>query len=292
MNSQLALIPALYFAYLYALGEPLPVWEVCGAIAGLYLVWTVGREALERRGLGTHRQRLDRLEEFAEGLEDPLLDGRGFYGDGRASVSGRLDGRPLRVWLATEFPKRLALSMRADHSLAVFDATPGSLAGRWLHAPWEVRGRDGAHLGTEVQRADLRRALRSLFALGIRRVVLSEDGQLLAEKRFADADLEGQRLEEMCQALCSIAALCERRQLTIPDLGLSFAWRGGGGDVRCPYCHASFASEDLDLTRCLRCRTVHHVVCFAEASGCTLLGCGGERADRAPREHRLKPRAA
>jgi hypothetical protein len=60
--------------------------------------------------------------------------------------------------------------------------------------------------------------------------------------------------------------------------GLVVAVRASGEAV-CPYCKASAEAEAL--TTCPACRTPHHAACWAEAGGCTLLGC--VRRERAAR---------
>jgi len=82
-----------------------------------------------------------------------------------------------------------------------------------------------------------------------------------------------------------VAAVCERREVSVTLKGRSFGWTGGSRTaVLCPYCR-----EDLDLTpaaadalsACDRCRTLHHVECLAEAGGCTIFGCGAPNRVRA-----------
>src|SRR5687767_6521672 len=53
--------------------------------------------------------------------------------------------------------------------------------------------------------------------------------------------------------------------------------RAAEAPFRCPFCHEGMPEGDL-AAHCDACRAPHHLACFAERSGCSATGCGGQTA--------------
>jgi hypothetical protein len=44
--------------------------------------------------------------------------------------------------------------------------------------------------------------------------------------------------------------------------------------LRCPYCHCGFDPKD-EVTRCSKCRAIHHTCCWYENQHCSVYACTG-----------------
>ena len=44
--------------------------------------------------------------------------------------------------------------------------------------------------------------------------------------------------------------------------------------LKCPYCRDRFATERF-VSKCSKCRTLHHVTCWADYKKCSVYGCAG-----------------
>lgn len=247
------------------------------ALAGLgvLIVAALVCWALDWVRLARHRRRLERLEAFADDLPDGALDGRGFFERGNAQVRGRYRGSPVELRLALDEPRaQTVFRVRVAHPVARFDLSEPGLPARLTRARPRLRGRGPS--GADLALEELDRATRFvLCGLGLASLRLGDDGMLVGRKAFRESDLTPARLRAVFDGLHRVAALCGRRRIAVRVLGgLSFVYTGAGG-VRCPYCHDDVDPQREDLTACAACRTVHHIDCFAEAQGCTLLGCHG-----------------
>jgi len=90
-----------------------------------------------------------------------------------------------------------------------------------------------------------------------------------------------QRAATVLRDAAALAALCERRQITVGGAqAIVFGWTGGSEAVRCPFCHAGLGDPSEPEVACETCRTLHHAGCFDEAGGCTVFGCEGRAARR------------
>ena len=58
---------------------------------------------------------------------------------------------------------------------------------------------------------------------------------------------------------------------------------------RCPFCASAVAPKGDDVVRCPRCKTPHHVDCFAENKGCGMYGCQAQSSVPAVREGAAPP---
>lgn len=251
------------------------------------------------------------LTEFMSSLEGGRGKTEQGLGTGLASawVKGQRDGR----WVSLEFARRgsgkhkfhVALySVDVDHAAADFDLTKGG-ALDWLGSLFGLVERPPVHaaLGENVvlaqgssaaargllQQGELAAKLRGLLDDDFTAVRMAR-GRLLIERRVGLGTLDLRNLHAVYAKLSEIAALCERRKVTVKVTGISgvtvkprFVMTGGGQSALCPYCRDEVELDgkgDDDLKGCDRCDTLHHRACFDEAGGCTVFGCR-QRDERA-----------
>ncbi|MBI3724787.1 hypothetical protein HY251_12660 [bacterium] len=95
-------------------------------------------------------------------------------------------------------------------------------------------------------------------------------------------ELRPERCLEMLEVLSTVARELEQVELDVRVLrGERRAIRGDLGRARCAYCHADVTGEEPDLVACESCSTVAHEDCWIELGHCPVLGCKGERPERA-----------
>ncbi len=251
-----------------------------------------------------YRDAVRRLRGLAECLDDAVLavDESPFLrGLAETSMDAKLDGRPLR--LTFEFRGQgkssttwLLLRLDVTNPVGGFEISHAGLlrrVGRFLGLVKDVatgdQGVDDKYIlsGQEgnlkqlFRDPELGRAVDEVFQAGFSGVRLEKD-ELFAERRIARLPEPSELHANIC-SLARLASFCERRALQVQLLGprQRFALVGGSGHARCPYCH-----DDLNVSgavaACDRCDTLHHQACFAEARGCTVLGCGSQRTARSP----------
>ncbi len=266
--------------------ERLPDPRAAAAVvATLWVASRAGAAWRAARRVGRHRVRVDALAALARSLHDGQLQAPGFYDSGAAVVAGVRRGRRVRLVVQRE---QVVLEAWVHHPAASFDLTRPALPDRLGHAvqrvagpTFRVRRQDGLPPGA-LERAEVERALGRLFSeQGVTRLTLA--GALRATRPLRDRDLELDALDEAFDLLAQVAAPFDRREVVVRAArGRSFAWTGGGGELRCPYCRDGLALDDERLAPCAACRTLHHVDCLDEAGGCTVMGCaaGPERSTR------------
>lgn len=249
-----------------------------GVAAGVLLAWRVVAGWRVARRVSRHRERVDALARFARSLHDGHLQAPGFFDSGAAVVVGVRRGRRVRLIVQRE---QVVLEAWVHHPAASFDLTRPALPDRLGRAvaravgpTWRVRRQDGLPPGA-LERAEVERALRRLFVEhGVTRLALA--GALRAERPLRDRDLDLDALDEAFDLLAQVAAPLDRQEVVVRAArGRSFAWTGGGGGLRCPYCRDGLSLDDERLAPCGACRTLHHVDCLDEAGGCTVMGCAG-----------------
>lgn len=256
------------------------------ALALLLVGGLIGSLAVRQGVVSSRGEALARLAEALRGGQVTS----GLFG---GQVEGRLPGGR-RVWfrqagdaqtLAVEAPGAADLKLSAMTGL-------NELA-RWLGLRSSADG-PGQRLNVLSGRSEAARLyqheasrllLLSLLEEQNGAVIRLRDGWLSLSRTSADLGLE--RFQADLRRLVALATLCERAPVARPPEGLAraFAWTGGGGTPRCPYCR-----DDLERPRedpaeepagCHACGTLHHAGCLAEAGGCTVFGCRGRRVEAA-----------
>lgn len=82
--------------------------------------------------------------------------------------------------------------------------------------------------------------------------------------------------------LAATARAFDRVGIKVKVLGSErLAVAGAQGKPRCAYCHADVTGDEPDLVACETCGTVLHEACWSELGRCPLLGCTGERPEKA-----------
>lgn len=286
MRNYMAFVPllAVAFGFVYAHWRehpyPLPDLKTIAILCAVTWVATrlIGR-VIDSFTVDRHRLRLDALTAFARTLGDARVEGVGFFDSGAAMISGLRGGRRVRLVAQHD---RAHVELWVFHAIATLDLTRPALPARLSRAlrfdtrsegsTYRVTQRDGMP-PEALERVEVERGLTKLFRdHGVTRVTLGS-GLLRAERR---PDMALQRLDEVFDLLAQVAAPFERREVTVRSVpGRSYGWTGGSGALRCPYCRDAISLEQSDLAACDGCRTVHHRACFAEAGGCTVMGCTG-----------------
>lgn len=176
-------------------------------------------------------------------------------------VEGQRAGRRVRVAVARDVTYAVEVPARTTE-LLLEDARA---ARDWL-------GGAGAH-GREALAA-----VDHLAACGVRRLEAA-DGWLTAHRPFSEQATREASALAILDALARLAPLLGRAPLQVTVAGVhgAVAW---AEDERllCPYCRDDLAAERLEVVCCPACRTAHHAECFADAGGCTVLGCRGAPA--------------
>jgi hypothetical protein len=219
-------------------------------------------------------------------------------------VTGLLGGRRVRVahqHLADEF---LTCAVQLDNAvdgLSIYPTHGSSRAflererrtGRMaalgeeaLDAKFAVQGQPGEEAARLFRSGQLESALDELFGPLKMMRVTTEGGWLVAIRRLRRGRVvDSSESLRAVQALVRVAPLFSRRELRLDLVGRSFAFTDGGlsqGAV-CPYCRDSLdvsPGASGQLARCESCRTVHHEECYAEAGGCTVMGCAAQARQR------------
>lgn len=244
-------------------------------------------------------QRTLAVRRIAGRLGDPTIARGRQAGWVGTFVTGRFEGRTARVALAHLRGDYLRCAIRLEHALdgLVIYPTQGSselllarqrqtgrltaLGEEHLDAKFAVQGvapQDAARLfgGGQVEPA-----LDRLFGpLRTMRVTI-EDGWLIATRRLRRGETAvANDSVQILQTLSLVAPFFCRRELRLQLQGRSFACTDSAGVV-CPYCRDTLSVSGGDpIARCESCRTVHHEACFAEAGGCTVLGCAAQARRR------------
>lgn len=250
------------------------LWILGGVAAAYYLL----RELTGRWRLMRHRRRLAHLETFAKTLDEGRIECLRFENQGRAVVSGALEGLALRLTVHAKPPSAIYEVWISNNPLE-FDVSRYSL-GTQLRRQRRLPVLPIPVLRNPARQARLEAAVQDLLGpVGLDRVRL-DHYRLRGEERGFTVDTNPERLLDVFRTLGRIARVCQRTEVHVNGLsGAHFAW-GEGGSMRCPYCHDGYAPDESDLTSCPGCRTLHHGECFDEAGGCTLLGCTRSRAER------------
>lgn len=144
--------------------------------------------------------------------------------------------------------------------------------------------RRGRGVSSREQRREVEAVVRAAFeSCDLERLTLRH-GLLVGERLLGGFNSDLPELELVFRALERVAAELERAPLTLEvpaaTAPAAFAWTGGSGELRCPYCRDAADPRAPDAVVCATCGTLHHAECFAELGRCTLLGCEGERAAR------------
>lgn len=163
--------------------------------------------------IGIHRERIERLQAFANELTKGELDARGFYSGGTTTVCGQLEGRQFQALVRLGRDPYVTYDVKIKDSAAELDAVRPGLFARLQKSRIPVSWR-----GAPV--ADLDGPLAHLLvARGLHHVSL-HGGWLRAEAPLHDSDLRLDRLLDVCRTLGRIARLCERDPArdTVTDL--------------------------------------------------------------------------
>lgn len=286
MRNYMAFVPLLAVAcgFVYAHWRehpyPLPSLKTIAVVSAIaWVAHGLLSRLLDVLRVDRHRARLETLDAFARSLGDARVEGVGFFDSGAAVISGLRGGRRVRLVAQHD---RAHLELWAFHTVATLDLTRPALPDRLSRAlrfdtrregsTYRITQRDGMP-PEALERVEVERGLTRLFRdHGVIRVTLGS-GMLRAERR---PEVALHRLDEVFDLLAQVVAPFERREVIVRSLpGRSYGWTGGTGALRCPYCRDGISLEQAGLALCDGCRTVHHRACFAEAGGCTVLGCRG-----------------
>lgn len=303
MRNYMAFVPLLAvacgFVYSVSLERRVQLPDLKTIAIACAVAWVLSR--LISRVIGTfnvnrHRARLDAFTAFARTLGDARVEGVGFYESGAAVISGLRGGRRVRLVAQHD---RAHLELWVSHAVATLDLSRPALPDRLSRAlrfdtrpegaTYRVTQREGMPPAA-LERVEVERGLTRLFRdHGVTRVTLG-GGLLRADRR---PEVAFHHLDEVFDLLVQVAAPFERREVIVRSLpGRSYGWTGtgGAGALRCPYCRDGISLEQDGLAACDGCRTVHHRACFAEAGGCTVMGCKGGpvAAERLPGRARVK----
>jgi len=126
---------------------------------------------------------------------------------------------------------------------------------------------------------EVRRAIWWLFDHGARDLTV-DSGKIVITSHALSFDPPD--YGPMLDLLDLIARRLDRKKLSVRVLGGERrALVDDSGRTRCPYCRVLLSGIEDDLVACEKCSTVLHGECWEEHGGCPLLGCGGERPERA-----------
>ncbi|MCA8920812.1 MAG: hypothetical protein KDD82_03320 [Planctomycetes bacterium] len=188
------------------------------------------------------------------------------------------------------------VQVRVRAAIADFRIRPAGVLkriGRWLGLVSDTKtgnervddafildGRPDALAGLFAQ-GEAERHLRALFREQGASEVALRGGTLSI--RFQVNGVARAKVASAILNLVSLAKLCDRKPIEVRIKGAApgakrFGWTGGTEHAMCPYCRDQIESaEELPLSACSSCHTVHHTECLEEAGGCTVFGCGGGR---------------
>lgn len=226
-----------------------------------------------------------------------------FVGVSSYAVTGELDGYRVRTTFFLRGGKHKTLyvqyGVRVPEAAGRVDVSKASFLhdfGKWLGLVEDIETGDAeadrryairgsARTARHVFSHDeAKRRFDILFDRGFREVTLQR-GTLRGYRR-AGRFTAASFLADLEQ-LVALARLFTRKKIEIKGLGDEprFAWTAGRGDPLCPYCRDTLSVDGTEsVEACAHCQTLHHAECFAEAGGCTVLGCrgrGGPRRRRA-----------
>jgi hypothetical protein len=243
--------------------------QLAAGLALAFVAWRLRDWLGGLVGVLAHQRRVERMQRFADQLEEGRIQHVHYQGGRQAGVRGRRHGVP--VWVETRRePRTLHLELFVEHAAVEFDVARAGLSQR-------LRGSmflGGPLLRDAGRQARLDGLLRQLLARGTLDRVVLEGDRLVGQARGVGFTEQPAQLLARLDALARVARLCRRTAVQVAPLpGVHFAW-GEGGSLRCPYCHDGLGDGTGDpLTSCPGCRTLHHTECYREAGGCTLLGC-------------------